>query len=136
MPPANGHAPWEMATIDANCRSTNASINVYPKIHQDILQNSPSWAPKSIKLGSKIHQVGFQNQEKSVLGGLWRGLGAILAPRAAQDQNIPPKPISGGPLGDPFWRPKSFQNQFFRVPRGVNFLINFLIGPRSIFLGF
>ena len=27
MPPANGHAPWEMATIDANCRSTNALIN-------------------------------------------------------------------------------------------------------------
>ena len=68
------------------------------KIHQVGLQNQE----KSTKLGSKIHQVGFQNQEKSVLGGLWRGLGAILAPRPAQDQNIPPKQISGPLLGTHF----------------------------------
>ena len=96
-------------------------------------QNPPSWVPKSIKLGSKIHQVGVKNQEKSVLGGLWRALGAILAPRAAQDQNIPPNLISGGPFWHLFWRPKISQNQFFRVPRGVNFVVNLLIGPRSIF---
>ena len=54
------------------------------KIHQVGIQNQE----KSTKLGSKIHQVGLQNQEKSVLGGLWRGLGAILAHLGPQD---PPK---------------------------------------------
>ena len=44
------------------------------------------YIPKSINLASKIHQVGLQNQEKSVLGGVWRGLGAILAPKS------PPRP--------------------------------------------
>jgi len=50
-----------------------------------------------MKLGFKIHEVGLPNQDKSVLGGLWRDLGTILAPRPAQDQNIPTKPVSGGP---------------------------------------
>ena len=60
------------------------SIKLGSKIHQVGLQSQE----KSIKLGSKIHQVGLQNQEKSVLGGLWRGLGAILAHLGPQD---PPK---------------------------------------------
>ena len=110
-------------------------------------QNLPSWGPKSTKLGLNIHQVGVQNppswDPKSrkislgrILEGSWSHLGPSWPPRPAQDQNIPPKPISGGPLGHPFWKPKTSQNQFFRVPRGVNFLSYFLIGPRSIFLGF
>ena len=88
------------------------------KIHQDGMQNPPNWVSKSSKLVAKI----LQNCSWEAS---WRGLGAILAPRAAQDQNIPPKPISGGPFGEPFWRPKTSQNQFFRVPRGVNFLFDF-----------
>ena len=81
-------------TARHSARGTLSKISTIATISMYLQQ---SWAPKSIKLGSKIHQVGLQNQEKSVLGGLWRGLGAILAPRAAQDQNIPPKPIKGPP---------------------------------------
>ena len=67
------------------CLYVYVYVDVYPKIHQDGLQNQPSWAPKSINLASKIHQVGIPNQKKSILGGLWKGLGAILAPRGTQE---------------------------------------------------
>merc|ERR1712110_302791 len=111
------------------------SCKLGPKIHQVGLQNPPSWAPKS----RKILQVEFQNpsswapkSRKISLGrtleGSWGHPGPSWHPRPAQDQNIPPKPISGGPLGHPFWRPKSSQNQFFRVPTGVNFLVHVVIG--------
>ena len=92
-----------------------------------------------IKIQSKIYQILTKNQKKSMkihkksgkidlgrgLGGSWGDLGAILAPRPAQAPKILRKQISGGPLGDQFWRPKSLQNKFFRVPRGVNFFVNF-----------
>ena len=65
------------------------------KLGSKIKKNPSSWAPKSTKLGSKIKK----NQSWEVSG---RGLGAILAPRPAQDQNIPPKQISGPLLGTHF----------------------------------
>ena len=49
MPSANGHASYRTHAVAKSC-----------------------------KLGPKIHQVEVQNQEKSVLEGLWRGLGIIL----------------------------------------------------------
>ena len=88
------------------------STKLGPKIHQVGLQNPPSWAPKSRKIS-----LG------RTLEGSWGHPGPSWPPRPAQDQNIPPKPISGAPLGHPFWRPKISQNQFFKVPRGVHFLI-------------
>ena len=117
-------------------------IYIYPRLRQQPAtaldarsssqvgsQNPSSWAPKSTKLGSKIKK----NQS-------WEGSGEVLGPswppRASQDQNIPQNQKFSPPLGHPFWRPKPSQNQFFRVPRGVNFLVHFLIASRSIFLGF
>ena len=59
-----------------------------------------------MKMATKIHQVGLQNQEKSVLGGLWRGLGAILAHLGPQD---PPK------------TKMYFENQFLGTLLGTHF---------------
>ena len=48
---------------------------------------------KSIKVGSKIHQVGIQNQEKSVLGGV---LGGSWAPRGTKtpSKSVPRKLVA------------------------------------------
>ena len=122
--------------------STYIYIYIYPRLRQQPAtaldarsssqvgsQNPSSWAPKSTKLGSKIKK----NQSWEVSGGV---LGPSWPPRAPQDQNIPQKQKFLPPLGHPFWRPKPSQSRFFRVPRGVNFYVNFLIASRWIFLGF
>ena len=94
------------------------------KLHQVRLQNPPSWAPKSRKISLE-----------RTLEGSWGHPGPSWPPRSAQDHNIPPKPISGTSWA-PVWEPKSSQNRFFKVPRGIHFLVNFLIDTRWIFLGF
>ena len=92
------------------------AAKVAPKIHPAALQNPPAWhskSKKSTKLGSKIHQVGLQNQEKSVLGCLWSRLGAILRPRGTQDQNIPPKPKVLPPSWAPILEVKNLPKLIF-----------------------
>ena len=96
------------------------------KLGSKIKKNPSSWALKSTKLGSKIKK----NQSREVSGGV---LGPSWPPRAPQDQNIPLNQKFLPPLGHPFWRPKPSQSRFFRVPRGVNFYVNFLIARRWIF---
>ena len=99
------------------------------KIHQVGLQNqeNPStWAPKSTKLASKIKK----NQSWEVSG---RVLGPSWAQEAPKTKIYPQNQKFYPPLGHPFWRPKASQNQFLRVPRGVNFLVHVLIASRSIF---
>ena len=122
MPSANGHAPLGARAVAESCK-------LGPKIHQDGSQNLSSWAPKSTKLGSQIKK----NQSWEVSGGV---LGPSWPPRGTQDQNIPQNQKFLPPLGHPFWRPKPSQNQFFSVPRGVIFLINFLIGQDRFFKDF
>ena len=104
-------------------------------IHQNSLKNLPSWDNKSLTNQSKFIKKSRKICLGRSLGGVLGGPGAILAPRPAQGRQKPRKSISGAPLGDQFWKPKSSQNWFFGVPRGVNFISNFLIGRRSIFLG-
>ena len=69
------------------------------------------------------------SQEASwrLLGGLWGGLGGILAPRRLQE----PKGVQKSNSFLPFWLPKSFQNpvkiDLEAIQKVLILLISFLI---------
>ena len=75
------------------------------------------------------------SQEASwrLLGGLWRGLGGILAPRRLQE----PKSVQKSNSFLPFWLPKSYQNpskiDLEAIPKAINFVIDLGIDFWMIF---
>ena len=52
------------------CRCLHCYLVIHPSIQY---QHQPKWAPKSTKLGPKIHQVESQNLPKSIPGGVLDG---------------------------------------------------------------
>ena len=82
---------------------------------------------KCIKNWSKMLQNPSQEASWRLLGGLWRGLGGILAPRRLQE----PKSVQKSNSFLPFWLPKSYQNpskiDLEAIQKVLIFLISFLI---------
>ena len=76
----------------------------YPKI----IRHIPQILKKSSKIGTKNHTKSVKIHPKSILGASWRGLGAILGPRASKSSKNPCRPFRKRPLGRLFggiWRP-------------------------------
>ena len=91
------------------------------KIFEKSLKNHPKWKPKFSKIG-----LG------GVLGGSWGHLGSKLMFWAYLGANlggswpdVGPKMGVGGPLGHPFWEPKTSQNPPKIDEHGSKFDINF-----------
>ena len=87
---------------------------------EKMIQNLPSWGPKSTKLGSKIHQNRIPNR-------LWRGLVGILAPRGPKKPQEKKKRSENGELWPPLHPQVGAQNRSKSVPRAIKNMIIFLV---------
>ena len=101
----------------------------YPKI----IRNIPQILKKSSKIGSKNHTKFVKIHPKSILGASWRGLGAILGPRASKSSKNPRGPKKERPLGRHFggiWRPSCLSKSIKIL---IVFYMSFLLILGSIF---
>ena len=79
-------------------------------------KNRPSWDTNPFKNRRKWKPKWFKIAPKRPLGGVWGGLGAILAPRWPQEAKNLRKSISGAPSWEAFWDQKFAFLSYLIIP--------------------
>ena len=109
-----------------------------PRTHRKAIarpsKNRPSWDTNPFKNRTKWRPKWFKIASKRPLGGVWGGLGAILAPRWPQEAKNLRKSISGVPSWEACWGPKSQKIAPKSDPEGDDFFIVFGIDFGSHFV--
>ena len=97
-------------------------------------KNRPSWDTNPFKNRTKWKPKWFKIAPKRPLGGVWGGLGAILAPRWPQEAKNLRKSISGAPSWEACWGLKFQKIAPKSDPEGDDFFIVFGIDFWSHFV--
>ena len=90
-------------------------------------KNRPSWAPNPFKNPSKWKPKSSKIAPRRPLGGVWGGLGAILAPRWPQGGPKRPQDLEKSILGPPLGSQVGGQNRSKIHPEAIEKVIVFLI---------